>query len=69
MSAFGPKQTWASYAISVAIGGKADIPSCAAHVCFDPKRTFRAASLSSFYAVVMALRAISPAAAVARLSA
>ena len=26
-------------AIYVAFGGKADMPFCTAHVCFDPKRT------------------------------
>src|SRR5262245_15450967 len=26
-------------AFSVAFGGKADMPFCAAYVCFDPKRT------------------------------
>src|SRR4029079_15691400 len=32
MSAIRPKQTWASYAISVAIGSKADMAYCSANV-------------------------------------
>ena len=29
----------AGYALMSAFGGKADMPFCTAHVCFDPKRT------------------------------
>jgi hypothetical protein len=34
MSAFGPKQTSLVALQMSAFGGKADIPSCTAHVCF-----------------------------------
>src|SRR5262249_52953723 len=36
MSAIGPKRTWLlrEFAFAVAIGGKADMAVCAAHVCF-----------------------------------
>ena len=34
MSAIGTKQTWAGALHMSAIGGKADMMFCAAHICF-----------------------------------
>jgi len=34
VSAFGPKRTFHYVAFDIALGGKADMPFCAAHVCF-----------------------------------
>jgi len=39
MSAFGPKQTWASALHMSAFGGKADIGVCTANFSFDPSLT------------------------------
>src|SRR5262245_25157028 len=37
MSAIGLKRTWTSALHMSAFGGKADMPCCAAYVCFWPK--------------------------------
>jgi len=38
---YWPKADIPNHAIDVAIGGKADMAYCAAHVCFSPKADIR----------------------------